>query len=202
MHNLEKIRYEPKSVREILVEMKNLSELMIDLAYSAALVNDDELANEVLRLEDEVDALVYQLGIHAMVAARNVEEAQSLAGVLAVATATDTISDAAADIATIVLRDIRVHPIIREAFEKVEEQLCCVKVEPTSFLIGKSLKELGFEARIGTNIIAIRRANKWIINPKPREKIRQKDLLIVRGASEGLRELRAFANGSIKGWSD
>jgi len=39
--------------------MKNLSELMIDLAYSAALYNDKDLAEDVLALERRVDTLAY-----------------------------------------------------------------------------------------------------------------------------------------------
>ena len=46
-----KIEYRPASVRELLTEMKDLSEIMIDLAYSAALFNSPELAQEVLERE-------------------------------------------------------------------------------------------------------------------------------------------------------
>jgi len=45
MRQLEKIEYKPIPVSELLLELKNLSELMIDLAYSAALFNDKELAD-------------------------------------------------------------------------------------------------------------------------------------------------------------
>ena len=40
---------EGKSVKDLLTEMKNVSELMIDLAYSAVLFDNDELALEVLQ---------------------------------------------------------------------------------------------------------------------------------------------------------
>jgi uncharacterized protein with PhoU and TrkA domain len=54
MVELEKIEYKPISIRELLVEIKDLSELMIDLAYSAALFNSHELAEDVLDLEKHV----------------------------------------------------------------------------------------------------------------------------------------------------
>ncbi len=54
----EKIVYKPIPVRELLLEMKNLSELMIDLAYSAALYNDKDLAEDVLALERRVDSSI------------------------------------------------------------------------------------------------------------------------------------------------
>ena len=120
MHTFEKIEYKPRSVREILVEMKDLSEFMIDLAYSAALFNDKELAEEVGDLERRVDTLSYLLDMQAMVAVRNPKDAESLVGVAVVSSATDKISDAAADMAVIVLKDIGIHPLVIEAFEKME----------------------------------------------------------------------------------
>ena len=99
MPRLEKIEYKPVSVRELFVEMKNLSELMIDLAYSAALFNDKELAEDVLELENRVDTLTYLLEMEIMIAARDAEDAEALTGGSKVASAADKISDAAADIA-------------------------------------------------------------------------------------------------------
>jgi len=194
MHTFEKIRYKPVSVREILVEMKDLSEFMIDLAYSAALFNDKELAEEVVRLEGRVDTLAYLLDMNVMVAARSADAAESLVGVAAVASATDKISDAAADIAAIVLRDICVHPIVREAFEKVEERLGCVQVGSKSVLVGKRLREL----ELGVDIIAIRREDEWLVNPKPDETIEDEDFLIVRGAPGGMMELKGLAESPCK----
>jgi len=198
MHTLEKIEYKPRSVREILVEMKNLSEFMIDLAYSAALFNDRGLAEEVGDLERRVDTLSYLLDMQAMVAVRNPKDAESLVGVAVVSSATDKISDAAADIAAIVTHDICVHPIVREAFEKVEERLGCMKVEAASVLVNKRLDELGLEARIGVDIIAIRREEEWIIDPKPEETLRECDSLIVRGAPGGMAKLKKLADGSLR----
>ena len=41
-----------RNVKDILVEMKDTSELMIDLAYSALLTNSQDIADEVEDLED------------------------------------------------------------------------------------------------------------------------------------------------------
>ena len=100
----EKIEYKPVSVRDALTEMKDLSEIMIDLAYSAALFHNHDLAEEVLELEKRVDYLAYIVNMNVMLAARDAEDAESLVGISTVAFATDEISDAAADIASLVLR--------------------------------------------------------------------------------------------------
>jgi uncharacterized protein with PhoU and TrkA domain len=194
----EKIEYKPISVREALTEMKDLSEIMIDLAYSAALFHSRELAEEVLELEKRVDYLAYMLDMNAMLAARDAEDAESLIGVATVAAATDKISDAAADIATIVLKEIGIHPIIREAFEKVEERLARAEVKPSSFFINKKLGDLELAAKIGVDIIAIRRGKEWIIDPSEDETILEGDVLIARGAPLGVDDLKGLAEGKLK----
>ena len=195
MPHLEKIEYKPIPVRELLLEIKNLSELMIDLAYSAALFNDKELAEDVLELERRVDTLAYLLEMEILIAARDVEDAEELTGVSEVASAADKISDAAADIAAIVTQNIGVHPIVSEVFEKVEERLMRAKVSEDAILVGKHISALDLAARMGVDIIAIRRNKDWIIDPKETEQIKFGDILIARGAPSGIKEFKELAEG-------
>ncbi|MCW3995692.1 MAG: hypothetical protein NWE98_06030 [Candidatus Bathyarchaeota archaeon] len=197
MTQYEKIEYKPISVRELLLQMKNLSELMIDLAYSSALYNDKDLAEDVLALERQVDTLGYLLEMEIMVAARDPKDAEALIGVSTVAASADKISDAAADIAAIVTRDIGIHPIVREIFEKVEERLMKVTVKPNSEIIKKQVGELDLAARMGVDIIAIRRNHDWILNPKETERVFQGDILITRGAPLGIEEFKDLAEGNL-----
>jgi uncharacterized protein with PhoU and TrkA domain len=50
MSKVKKTEYRPAPVRATLIQMKDISELMIDLAYSAALFHNKELAEEVMEL--------------------------------------------------------------------------------------------------------------------------------------------------------
>jgi len=193
MPALEKVRYRPVPVRDLFLEMKNLSELMIDLAYSAALFNDRELAEDIFELENRVDTLDYLLEMTIMIAARDAHDAEALAGVSAVASAADKISDAAADIAAIVTQNIGVHPIVSQVFEKVEERLIQAEVSDDSLLVGKRVGELDLAARMGVDIIALRRDKDWIINPQKTERIRGRDVLIVRGVHSGIKEFKELA---------
>ena len=43
--------HEPNTVKDLLVELKDASELMVDLAYAAVFFNEEKLAEEVGRLE-------------------------------------------------------------------------------------------------------------------------------------------------------
>jgi len=197
MPHFEKIEYKPIPVRELLLEMKNLSELMIDLAYSAALFNDKELAEDVMALESRVDTLAYLLDMEIMVAARDAKDAEALIGVSIVAAATDKISDAAADIAAIVTHNIGVHPIVGQIFEKVEERLMKVTVKENSKIVGKQICELDLAARMGVDIIAIRRHEDWIINPVETERVFLGDILITRGAPIGIKDFKNLAEGEL-----
>jgi len=197
MVKLEKIEYKPISVRDLLVEIKDLSELMIDLAYSAALFDSKELAEEVLELEERVDTLAYLLDMNVMIAVRDAQDAERLVGVSAVASAADQISDAAADIATLVTRNIGIHPIVREAFEKVEEHLIRVRLAPESLMVGKALDDLELAARIGVDVIAIRRGKQWIIDPE-NTRLEEDDVLFARGAPGGIDEMKGLAEGTVR----
>ena len=74
-----------RTVRDILLEMKDRSELAVSLAYAAVMYNDEEIADEVLELENELDELRYELSVRAIVAGRSFEEAEELAAILEVA---------------------------------------------------------------------------------------------------------------------
>jgi uncharacterized protein with PhoU and TrkA domain len=202
MPQFEKIEYKPIPVSDLLVEMKNLSELMIDLAYSAALFNDKELAEDVLELESRIDTLTYLLDMEIMIAARDAEDAETLIGVSTVAAAADKISDAAADIAAIVTRNIGIHPIIGEIFEKVEERLMKATVKEGSVIAGKRIEELDLAARMGVDIIAIRRNKDWILDPQETERVLLGDILITRGAPMGIKEFKDLAEGRLSKLED
>ena len=197
MSDVERVEYTPVSVRETLIQMKDISELMIDLAYSAALFNNRGLAEEVMELERRMDTLVYVLNMNLMLAARDKEDAESLAGVAKVGSLTNSISDAAADIAGIVLNEIGVHPIVREVFQRTEEHLARVQMSEASILAGKTVEDMDLAAEVGVDIIAVRRGRHWMINPE-KEIILPEDVLMARGTAEGLEKLGRAARGEVE----
>mgnify|MGYP003298755789 CR=1 FL=1 len=61
--------------------MKNMSELMVDLAYSAVLFNSKAAAEEVIALENEVNSMNYEIKKESLVAARSYEDAEKLTAI-------------------------------------------------------------------------------------------------------------------------
>jgi uncharacterized protein with PhoU and TrkA domain len=196
LNKIKQTEYKAISVRETLSQMKDLSELMMDLAYSAALFNNRGLAEEVMELESRVDDLVYQLNMNLMLAARDREDAEKLSGVAKIGSLTNAISDAAADIASLVLSGIVVHSAVRAAFQRAEEHLIRVKIEENSSLSGKPIKDLDLAAEVGVDIIAVRRGEIWHINPDT-EILIPGDVLVARGTADGLESLGKVARGEV-----
>jgi uncharacterized protein with PhoU and TrkA domain len=196
LDRVKRTKYKAVPVRETLVEMKDISEMMIDLAYSAAIMDNKPLAEEVMYLEKRMDDLVYILNMNLMLSARNWRDAETLAAVQRVGALTNVMSDAAGDIAGLVLRGIKVHPVAREVFERTEENLEHAHIKEGSILEGNSVDELHLARRIGADIIAIRRGDHWLINPG-REIIMPEDVIVARGTQEGLTKLVQAAGGEV-----
>ena len=64
------------------------------------------------------------------------------------------------------------------------------------------MDELEFAARIGVDIIAIRRNKDWVINPKDQEQLLKEDVLIARGTPTGIEEFKALAQGTLRELED
>jgi hypothetical protein len=87
----------PRNVKELLTEAKDTSEIMVDLAYAAVFFNEEDLAEEVERLEEILDGLLRRLREISMLAARSPEDADAMARVLHIAAALEKNADAAID---------------------------------------------------------------------------------------------------------
>ncbi len=180
---------EKRTVKEVLVEMKDTSELMIDLAYSALFTNSKVIAEEVEKLEAKMDDLRYEIESLLMLSARTPEDAADLSGILHVAHSAEKISNAADDIVDVVLRGVGDHPIYKSFLDEVEEQIEKCKVESGSEFDGKTIGELDVSKEVGCYIRAIRRGNKWICNPGKNTKIHKGDILIANGSESSLERI-------------
>jgi len=190
---LAEIEYEPVSVKELLTEMKDISELIIDLAYSALLFNSTEIAEEVKYLEVRMDRLNYEIRITAMMAARTKEDAEQLAGILQIAQAAEKISNSAGDL--LVLMNLQPKDLLPRILENADERIFRIKASEQSRACTQSIGSLRIESETGMRVIAIRRKNCWIYNPQSDNTLQANDILIVRGTDEGFENLNDFLQG-------
>jgi len=185
------------SIKDILIEMKNLSELMVDLAYSAVLFNSKDAAKEVLKLENKVNSSNYEIKKQSLVAARSIEDAEKLTALLEIAEAAESIANAAKDLADIVIKGIKPHPVFKMVMEEAEEIIISVSVQSDSELCDQSLGELVLANRTGMIVIAIRREENWIYGPDKNTIIRDGDTLIAKGTEVGGELLEKLAINEI-----
>ncbi len=193
----EEIEYEPATVKELLAEMKSISQLIVDLAYSAILFHNREIAEEVRYLEVRMDKLNYQIRMMAMMAARTAEDAEKLAGILQVAEAAETISNAAGDIVKLLSLKLK-HPILPKLIRESDEIIKKIKVDGSSKSVNKKIGELHIASETGVRILAIRRKNRWIYGPSPDVTLKEDDVLICIGTEEGMKELSKFLKGETE----
>jgi len=192
---LEPVKYEAISARELLTEMKTISELMIDLAYSALLFSDKELGHWVLELESEVDRLGYQLFMTLSMSVRGKEDAELSLGLFRVCVAANRISDAAADMASLAVTGQEAHPSIRSAFLRVEERLMTGRVAEESKINGLSIGEVYGNYDIGVDVTAVRRNGSWTINPASDFVMGSGDVIFARGTEEVISRLVELVTG-------
>ncbi len=185
-----------RTVKELLVGAKDAAELMVDLAYAAVFFGDDELAGEVLRLEERVDEALIELRMVCMLAARTPEDAEQLAGVLSLAVSIEGIADAAEDIARVVLKDLGVPGELRDDLRHAYEATARVKIRDENDVSGQSLRDIELSARTGVWVIAIRRDVEWVYGPSADEVLRAGDVLIVQGPPNGIDRLREMTGGT------
>jgi uncharacterized protein with PhoU and TrkA domain len=185
--------HRPATVKELLVELKDASELMVDLAYAAVFFNDEKLAREVRRLDERMAEQLRRLRIIAMLAARNPEDAEQMAGVLWIGDAIQRIGDAAEDIARVVAARLGIPDALRQDLRHADEMTARVKVREEAPAIGRTLRELSLATETGMWVIAIRSGIDWRFDPGPDDVVSVGDALLVRGPEEGVNLVRALA---------
>lgn len=177
-----------------MAELKDTSELMIDLAYSSLLLNSRELAEEVRALENRMDDLHTEFELLVLTRCITPEESKDYLGLIRLALVAENIADAAAQIADVVLRGLKPHPVLRLAIREAEETVMRVPVSKGSVLVGRNLQEAQIQEETGMWILAVKRGDAWL-RPKPDLVVKEGDTLIAAGYAGGQEDLKQLASG-------
>jgi uncharacterized protein with PhoU and TrkA domain len=188
-----------RNLLELLTDAKDASELMVDLAYAAVFFDDDELAREVIHLEDRMDDAVYDMRIVCMLASRSPDDAEDMAAILGMANSMEEIADAAEDIARVVLKDLGVPGELRDDLRYAEEVMARVKLRDGNVLANRTLADATLPSETGMWIIALRRDVDYIYGPDGDFVLADGDVLILQGPSEGVDLVRELAGGDAFG---
>ena len=172
-------------VETMLLELKDTSEFMVDLAYSSLLYNNVEIAEEVIFLEGKMDELCIQIQQYIEnIGREHPEEIAKFSFVLRLQMAIEDIANAAASIADVVLRGLGEHPVIQMSIQESEATIEMATVSEESILVGKTLGQLALGSHTGMYIIAIKRGSQYIYGPSKDTVILAGDSLIAKGPEE------------------
>jgi uncharacterized protein with PhoU and TrkA domain len=170
---------------DVLVEMKNLSEVAVGLAYSALVLRDAVLAAEVRHLEDRLDEMKQRLELWVLRAAGTGLDPGQLRGLLNLAQAAEDIGDHACQMVWLVAGGEELHPILAIAFGDSDEVFAQMPVAPGAEADGASLAELKLDLEPGFHVMAIRRGGGYLYRPRGSVRLLARDELLVRGPYHG-----------------
>ena len=188
-----------KTAEDIVLEIKDKSELMVDLAYSSLLYDNKTIAEEVYDLENLIDNLYQNLQKDSLEEVQkgklSVDDALTL---MKLAQAGEQIADAAQEIADVELRDVELHPILKMSIRESDVVFTKTQVKKQSVLCGKTLGELKLGSETGMNVIAMRHKDNWLYGPNKNTRIDPDDILFAKGPEDGEKHLIELAQGVTK----
>jgi uncharacterized protein with PhoU and TrkA domain len=188
----------PRNLRTMLATSKDLSELMVDLAYAALYFGDPDMAEEVSELEDRMNELVHDMRAVCVMAVRHPREADAMASVLQVISSIERIANSAVDIARIVTHRLGIPRELVADLSKAEEVSHRVRVREGSHLARRPLADLELPVQTGMRIMAIRREHDWITDVDGEDILVPGDVLFLKGSPAGIIRLRELA--AAPGW--
>src|SRR5437588_3481521 len=184
---------QPRNVKELLAEAKDVSELMIDLAYAAVFFKDDDMAGEVEELEERLDGYLRRLREISMLAARSPEDAEAMANVLHLAGAIEKIGQAASDIGRVISAKLGIPEALRRDLRHADEIVGRVRVREDAPCVGRALRDLRLPSETGMWLIAVRRGSEWEFDPQAETVLNEGDVLLFQGPEDGVNLIRAVA---------
>ncbi len=186
-------------IETMLLELKDTSEFMVDLAYSSLLYNNSEIAEEVIFLEGRMDELGAEIQEQLLNVAKDKPDVVAkFSVILRLQMAAEEIANAAASIADVVLRGLGEHPVIQMSIQESEVTIERATVSEKSILVGKTFGEIRLGSISGMYVLAIKRGNQFIYGPNKFTVINAGDVLIARGPEESADYFIDLATGEAR----
>lgn len=182
-------------LEEMLLEVKDTSELMVDLAYSSLLYNNRDIAQEVIELEEHIDELTAATQQGAIKRAMVDGDVSKAFVTIRLVESLEVICDAAMGIAEVVMKSVEPHPVIKMSIRDSEVTITTALVAEGSDLVDKTLGESRLASQSGMWAVAIKRERKYIYGPDESTLVLAGDTLIAKGPKDGEEYFKDLASG-------
>ena len=181
----------------MFLELKDTSEMMVDLAYSSLLYDSVEIAEEVIALNDRMEELSERIQDEVAQVSRAMpdEVARAVITVRLMDSILE-IAEAAKSVADVVVRGLAEHPVLALSIRDSDTTICLAKVAPDSILAGKTLGEMSLATNSGMFLLAIRREDDYIFGPGWNSRLESGDILIAKGPEDAVPYFKDLADGT------
>jgi len=170
---------------DTIVEMKNLSEVAVGLAYSALVYRDRSLAAEVSHLEDRLDEMKHRLELWVLRAAQDVGDPSRLRGLLHLGAAAEDLGDQAQQMVWLIEKSTDLHPVLEVALGDTDDIVVRMPVGEQAVVAGHALGNLDLPIEPGFSVLAIERDGRYLYRPRRHVELRVGDHVLVTGPEEG-----------------
>jgi uncharacterized protein with PhoU and TrkA domain len=177
------------------VLITDISETMIEIAMAAIFFKNDELAEDILEMEELMDGLNLAFEKDLLDLARLVDTPRDLTGIMRIVFSCELIADSAAHIAENIIKGFEPHDILQQAIRETSEIVVRETLSEDSYFKEKTYRELQHRRyKRGFHIIALKREAKWIYRFNPDFIFQEGDLIIGLGPKETVLEWRRCVN--------
>ncbi len=159
-------------MKDNLIKMQKISDLMLTLSYNALFLNDKKLSKIVNDLYDEIIHLEKSTLKLILLAKIKDEEAYQLINLI------EYIRDYANASKNIINLMDGDSQLLKKIISNTEDKVTYGYVNDNSIIAGMKLKESRVRSNTGVNIISVRRGKKWFFKITSDFTIRKGDLLI------------------------
>ena len=177
------------------VLITDISETMIELAFAALFFTNEEVAEDVLEMEELMDGLNIAFEKDLLDLTKLIDTPRDLTGIMRIIFSCELIADAAAHIAEIIIKGFEPHRILQQAIRETSEIVVREIISEESYFRGKTYTELQDKRyKRGFHIIALKRGDIWIYSFKSDFIFEIDDLIIGLGPKETVDQWRQCVN--------
>ena len=170
---------------DVLVEMKNMSEAAVGLAYSALALRDRGLAAEVVHLATRLDEMKDHLQLWVLRASSSNVDPSQLRGLLQLSHVAEELGNQASQMVWLITEDVEFHPVLAMALGESDVVVMRVPVAEGATVVGESLAAMQLDTEPGFTVLAIRRGGQYLYRPRSFVTFEVGDEVIADGPHEG-----------------
>ncbi len=177
---------EEEHALSVISRIMQYTSIAVDLALYSIAFNDKQAALEVLKLESHIDDDCHKLFSKLLLAVRSPSQSPIALGVMRLASALDTASDAAGDLAGMILKGLPIHKLIKAAVNCCGEVVSLIKLR----------RPIATQPSL-VDILLAKRDDKYLLGPEW-EDLKIGDIIVVRGPLEEVEDLASEAGYDLR----